>query len=244
MKYIHLSLSLRQSLSLKQKQEYAKKFFMGPIPYDPDARLKKGIIRQFSNAIGYLSFDDDITNLGAHVPAQNPSPEGFESPYSVLMDSAQTPMDGQTVIEFYVPMKTFVHPEKVHSYRTSDMVRRFEGFLNKVFPELESNIEEVDQVPTVSAIDFVKNNFYLSLGNIRYSIEVSLREPLEDDLLLGIIPSLQELTEFPIGIEQAECDACKHNSGGTHPYHVEITYLDWAEREATMFGDADTEPVS
>lgn len=227
MKYIHLSFSLPSPLPLREKQEFASKFFMGPFVYNKTEKFQKGFIRKFSNALGYRLLDDEFNGDGSLVVASTPSPEGFESPYALLSDTAITPMDGLTVVEFYVPMKTFVHSDSRYSYRTSDLIDQFEKFVNKVLPDLKSSVQIVDQVPSIPSIDFVKNFFYISLRDHLVTIEASLKELLPEEDILSILDPLQQLTKHPIGIEQAACEVCKSNTGGTHPYHIEIVYMGW-----------------
>lgn len=226
--YIRLSFLSKKNIDNKKKKAYIDKFFPEDIIVQTKGKERnQGFLRKFNNAVGFKDVVGYYDNYDCYIRPKVSSPKEYISPDRLLKDSLGIDFDGKYIATFTVEDKYIEHPSKKYSYKTRDIISKLEGFANKVFPELEFFIEELDELPEKTEKEFVLENFILGISNrMRYTVEVSLGEKLDSEEVKEILDILKTICDFDIGIRQEYCETCFENSNGKAPYHVEVDYLD------------------
>lgn len=226
--YIRLSFLSKKNLSNREKKAYVDKFFEEDAMLHSKSKSRnQGFIHKFNNAIGFKDVVGCCDNYNRYIRPKVSSPKEYTSPDELLKDSLRIDFDGKYIATFTVEDKYMKHPSARYSYKTRDIILKMEKFARKVFPELEFFIEELDEVAEQTRKEFVLDNFIKGISNnIRYSVEVSLDEKLDDKEVKDIVQILNTICDFNIDISQKYCKACYEHSDGKYPYHIEINYLD------------------
>lgn len=206
-----------RTFSLEEKKEYIEKMF--------DNYSKKGILTKFNNAIGYKELIPEFFDNGRIQSEIVKSPIDYKTPYSLLFSSMRVTFEEDEVVTFIVEQKFYKHPISKYSYLTLDLCYKFMHFLNKIFPDLETIIESVEDFKP-SEYDDIVNKFYLFINkDFNYDIYTNSSRLLSYKEQQNMLDILRPLSKNQLKIIQHECDTCKEKSNNQKPYHIELDYI-------------------
>lgn len=225
MSYFKISLYSNELLTMEQRKAYIDKLYSEPATYNKDKKRNSGFIRKFNNSIGFKDVVLQWDNYNSAKCLEMENPENYLSPIDIIVEGIRTPILSFNIVEFYIP-KTFVeHINKKYSYNTRTIAIKWRKFLMKVFPELNTSFEVVEEKPKLSLRDFALEYFYLNIDrDSRYTIEFRSERLLTDKEIEFILPKIQTLTNYKISIHQQYCETCSEYSEGKQPFHIEIDY--------------------
>jgi hypothetical protein len=221
---MRVSLYSNELLSLKDKSAYIKSFYRD---HNIDEREQKndGFIVKFNNSIGFKPVID-IAKSGFVLQKTEVNPEDFIAPAELLFNNMETPVESFDIAVFYIAKKNIKHTKQEFSYDTYDIAKKWQKFLEKVYPKLLVKIDYISKRPKLSLRDFTFQYFYRNLQeNFPYTLEFSSKKKLKNADMAYIVPKLQTLSNDRISIAQRECETCLEYSNGINKFHIEIVYL-------------------
>ena len=210
-------------LSYKERLEYAGKAYTER--YTGEKSI--GYLKKFNDALGYKKLEYDDKTFSKEID----SPEGYESPYKLLLLNRYFLNRKDEIMTFMVTNKRMEHPISEYSYSTIDMMFRFQKYLYKLFPGAIRIEFELGERIALSDRDYVLSYFWDCISQCEcVDTETAIKKKLtkkEEDYILNI---MRKIVTYEPAIQCDLCDTC-FDHHPDFPYHVELVHAGMEKKE-------------
>lgn len=208
--YYKLTLKPKDKICELDKKKYIDKLF-------------KDKIEKFTRAVGFADVQDKIIDSVLIKPNVE-SLKSYIKPNEILYRSLKPSFKEDEVCAFILKKQIVKHNYKKYTYGTLQLLEKFKKFLEKVFPELYVIIDELKDEPKRTLVEFVRDDFYINLGDKYTTVEVSAERLLDENELHTIYQCLSGISNSKYKIYQRYCETCYEYTNGKSPYHIELIF--------------------
>lgn len=220
MQAIEMTVYSIKNISRKDQLKFVHKMYS--YQYEDGKDLSLGVFEKFSSSLGFKPLDWHYGKQNTWIAEEIASPEGYLTPYSLLIRSTQYFNRKKELLSFIVDIKDMKHTDDKYNYNTLDMMIRFQEFLYKVYGKFIKIEFKFRSNSNVELKDWLLGYFYTVVAQgEHYDTECSTNRRLTKREKKYVLENISEYLSYKADILQYYCETC-HEHDSSSPWHTEL----------------------
>ena len=183
-----------------------------------------GILVTFNNALGFkpVSTYTSRPDGGYIIDPVVFTPPEYDTPHSFLCKAMEFFDEKDEVISFVVEDKNIRHPVYKYCYNTTDILFKWNNYIQKKFPKIEIHFSKMDDDYNQGLCPFVLTHFWKCLAYSEYcDTTISLSRKLTSVERRQILRVMSKIVDYTPTIYQEWCETC-YSYHKDSPIHTEL----------------------